>query len=81
MDQNNDLEILKTHLNTILRPVDTEEVQKSSEILQEIFTRPECVGLLMSLLINDEEQNMRQIACVYLRSYINKLWPKLDNQT
>lgn len=78
---NSDLETLKGHLNVILRPVDSQAVQHSSEILQEIFKHSECIKLLMQLMITDEDQSMRQIACIYLRRFLSKLWGNLDNET
>lgn len=81
MEENQDLEILKGHLSIILKPTDSDAVQKSTEVLQQIFTKPECIPLLMNLMISSDEQNLRQIACVYLRSNLTKLWPQLDKET
>jgi hypothetical protein len=82
MESNNsDLETLKAHLNVILKPIDTNAVQVSTEILTQSFKSAECVPLLMQLMINEEDQSMRQIACIYLRRFLSKLWGKLDKQT
>lgn len=81
MDQNSDLDILKGHLSIILKPINSEDVQNSTQILEEIFKKAECIPLLMQLMMTDDEQNMRQIACVYLRSIMLKLWPVLTPET
>lgn len=77
---NADLEILKQHLSVILHPVNSEAVQESSEVLEKIFKKIECVPLLMSIMINEEDQSMRQISCIYLRKFLSKLWGKLDKE-
>jgi len=78
---NSDLDVLKLHLNVILRPVDTQQVQESGEVLQELFKKPECVKLLMELMMTDKDHAMRQIACIYLRRFIPKLWCNLEKET
>jgi hypothetical protein len=77
---NSDFETLKAHLNVILKPIDTNAVQESTEILTQSFKSAECVPLLMQLMINEEDQALRQIACIYLRRFLSKLWAKLDKQ-
>lgn len=77
---NSDLEILKQHLHVILKPIDTHAVNQSSDVLQQTFKNPECVPLLMQLMITEEEQGMRQIACIYLRKFLSKLWVNLSKE-
>ena len=77
---NSDLETLKQHLNVILKPIDTQAVTESTNLLIESFKNPQCVPLLMQIMMTEEEQGLRQIACVYLRRFLTKLWCNLEVQ-
>ena len=79
-EQQSDLQILRMHLANIIKPIDTNAVQTSTTALIEVFKNPEWIKYLLELLITDDDQSIRQISCVYLRSYLPKLWCNLDKE-
>ena len=57
---------------------DTQIVAQATETLKGYFKQVEAVENLLLLIKDNQDQQVRQLACVYLRKIITKLWPNLN---
>lgn len=75
-------EELSQVLQQLFQP-DTQVVKQATEVLKTYFKQVEALENLLLLLQNSQDQQVRQISCVYLRKIVTKLWPNLtpDQQT
>lgn len=69
-------------LEKLFQP-DTKVVADATATLKTYFKKVEALENLLLLMSTSENQNVRQISCVYLRKIIGKLWSNLnkDQQT
>lgn len=52
----------------------TEQVKKATSILKEYFKTINALENLLILMASSQDQNIRQISCIYLRKIIGNLW-------
>ena len=74
-------ETLTPILSQLFQP-DTTIVVQATAILKQHFKTVKAVENLLVLMSTAQDQNLRQISCVYLRKLIPRLWGNLtvDNQ-
>jgi hypothetical protein len=60
----------------------TDVVKQATSILKDYFKRIRALENLLILMSSSPDQNIRQVACIYLRKIIGNLWMNLgkDNQ-
>lgn len=63
-------------LTQLFQP-NTEIVKKATAFLKEYFKRIKALENLLILMSTHQEQNIRQVSCVYLRKIIGNLWMNL----
>lgn len=56
----------------------TELVKKATSILKEYFKTISALENLLILMATSQEQNIRQISCIYLRKIITNLWVNMQ---
>lgn len=57
---------------------DTKRVGEATKLLKVYFKEVQALENLLMLMAHNPEQNVRQIACVYLRKIITRLWMNLQ---
>lgn len=74
----NDLAII---LAQLFQP-NTDAIKQATALLKEYFKRIKALENLLILMSTSPEQNIRQVACIYLRKIIGNQWMNLakDNQ-
>ncbi|KAI9773736.1 MAG: hypothetical protein M1835_006116 [Candelina submexicana] len=79
MDEHQFVQLLESLL--ALAAADTERVKAATATLkQNYFTSPHALSLLLQLLINHENPQLRQLAAVEARTLVPKHWPSIPAQ-
>ena len=66
-------------LSQLFQP-NTEAIKQATAVLKEYFKRIRALENLLILMSTSPEQNIRQVACIYLRKTIGNLWMNLAKE-
>lgn len=58
----------------------TDVVKQATALLKEYFKKIRALENLLILMSSSPEQNIRQVACIYLRKIIGNLWMHLPKE-
>jgi hypothetical protein len=61
-------------LQKLFQP-DTQVIKEATAFLKQYFKEVEALENLLLLMSQNPDQQVRQVACVYLRKIVCKLWP------